>query len=339
MPIPNNIILGNNPHLSVLEGYGFNVTAGTGDDTIAASIGNVTVTGTTGTIHFIGAAEYSSRVVEANGRLVATSGTAGGYFQGGTAGGNVLVSQGDVGTTTQLVAVAAGDVLYGSKNGGTDSLLLGAGRETVVAGTGPTTVAGGSGQAAIFMGAGSGTVLGGTGSGDSVIGGAGTLSVTAQNGDAVFAGSGTTVVNGSLTGADSLVGGAGGLHVSGRGGNMLVVSGSGSNQIATGNGAALVFAQAGNTTLAGGAGSLQVELGRGQALVTEGAGSTTYDLVNGSAGGSATVAGFTAGKDHIDLFGYSQAQEHITSTGGNTVLAFDDGSKITLLGVAHYTGA
>ncbi len=310
---------------------GQTVVAGSGNDTIIASAGTVTVTGSSGKLTFFGGAGASS-VFGGTGSSLIFGGSGGGHFTGGTAGGNVLVSQGAAGGNTTLTGGGAGDQLFGSAKGN-DVLIAGAGRESVLGGGGPTTIEGGSAADVIFAGAGATQVDGGIGAGDTIVGGAGTLSVAANGGDAIFGGSGHLAVTGSGSGADSIVGGSGGLAVSGTGGNMLVVAGTGASSISTGTGASLIFEGSGSSTVAGGAGSMNVVLGHGKASVTDGAGPTAFEVIKGAASGTDMLSGFKVGTDAINLFGYSAADTHISVGGGNTLISLVDGTRITVVGV------
>jgi Ca2+-binding RTX toxin-like protein len=185
----------------------------------------------------------------------------------------------------------------------------------------------------IFTGIGSTSVNGGAGGYDTIVGGSGALSVTAQNGDAIFGNSGALNVTGSLKGADSVVGGSGALNLAGRGANLLVVGGTGSSNVNVGDGASLVFAGSGNVSLIGGSGSMQVVGGSGTATIIEGSGATTLQVVKGQAGGMETISGFRPGADTVELFGYQPAQQSVSAAQGSTTISLVDGTKITLLGV------
>ncbi len=175
---------------------------------------------------------------------------------------------------------------------------------------------------------------GGSGGRDTIVGGSGALAVTAQDSDAIFGGGGALTVAASLQGADSIVGGSGPLNVAGRGANMLVVAGTSSSYVSTGNGASLVFAGSGNLSLTGGAGSMQVVAGSGNATIAEGSGQTVLQVVDGAAGGTDVLSGFRASTDRIELFGYTAAQQSVTTAGGSTMIALADGTRISLPGVS-----
>ena len=68
-----------------------------------------------------------------------------GYFQGGSAGGNILLS-GTVAGATTLIGGGAGDQLFGYGVG--DQLIAGSGNETLIGGTGSPTLGGSANSAA-----------------------------------------------------------------------------------------------------------------------------------------------------------------------------------------------
>ena len=134
-------------------------------------------------------------------------------------------------------------------------------------------------------------------------------------------------------GADSIIGGSGSVAVTAQGANMIVVGGAGASSIAAGNGACEVFAGPGATTLQLGAGPATVIAGGGSASITEGNGAVLYDIVKGSAGGTDSIDGIRPGIDRLALFGYDGGVASFTTAGGNSVLSLDDGTRITLLGL------
>ncbi len=278
---------------------GATVQAGSGSDTILASAGSVTVDGGAGKLLFVGGSGASS-VVGGSGSATIFTGAGGGSFAGGSAGHNIFISQTASGGVT-LTGGGAGDEIFAS--------------------AGPTTF------------------NGGPGGNDVIVGDTGTLDVNAQEGDAVFGGAGSLSVSASASGADSIVGGAGALTVAGRGGNMLVVAGASTSNIAVGSGASLIFAGSGSSTITGGAGSLQAVLGSGTASFSEGSGPSVYDVIRGAAGGTDVLYGFKPSTDKIELFGYRSADQHITTSGGSTVLSLVDGTRITLVGVTDPGGS
>ena len=311
------------------------IQAGTGSDTISALAGAVTVTGSAGQLTFAGGA--ASSVADGNyGTITVFGGAGGGSYTGGSGGPNVLISQGAAGANTTLTGGHAGDRLFGSASGN-DTLVARQGRESILGGGGyHTNIVGGATDAAvIFTGGGYSSVTGGEHGGDTIVGGTGDVSVNAQKGDAVFGGAGTLAVGGSTAGADSIIGGSGHLLVAGRGGNMLVVASTTASNIAVGTGASLIFTGTGNSTITGGTGGMEVVLGHGSNTVYEAGGPTTYEVINGSAGGTAVLSGFNTKTDHIALYGYAPSAIHTSTIGGMTTLSLSDGTKIELPGVTN----
>ena len=314
---------------------GVTVLAGSGNDTITATAGQVTVVGSSGSLAFLGGTGASS-VSGGAGSSTIFGGAGGGYFDGGRGGYNVLISQGASGTNTSLTGGGAGDQIFGSAHGN-DVLTAGAGRDSILGGSGHTTIHGGTTGSVIFTGGGSSVVFGGTGGADTVVGGVGSLNVSAQSGDAIFGGTGALNVTGSASGsgADSIVGGAGALIVNGQGANMLVVAGTSTSNIQVGNGASLIFAGSGSNSVTGSSGSLQVVLGSGATTATEGSGSAVYDLVKGAAGGTDMINGFRPDTDQIQLYGYQPSEVTVTSSGGSSLISLSDGTKIHIVGVTN----
>ena len=311
---------------------GATVQAGSGADLVRAVGGRVTVTGSSGSLTFINGSAAST-VNGAAGSVTALGGAGGGYYGGGNAGANVLVSQGAAGANTTLTGAAAGDVLFGSASGN-NVLNLANGRETALGGGGNTTLNGGNAASVIFTGAGATTVNGAAAGGDTLVGGSGSLTVNAKHGEDIFGGSGALDVSGSTGGADVVIGGSGALGVTGHGGNMLVVAGSTTSNIDIGNGASLIYAGQALTTITGGTGSMQVLLGSGKATINEGAGGAVYDVVKGAAAGVDVLNGFKPGSDVIQLFGYQAADLRLSTGGASTLLSLGDGTQILLVGVA-----
>ena len=332
---PNPVTLGGGAQ-SYTAAAGETVQAGSGSDTVTARSGLVSVTGSSGALTFLGGSGPST-VVGGTGSATLFGGAGGGAYTGGSAGHNLLVSQGTGGANTTLTGAGAGDRLFGSASG-SDVLVAGAGAESILGGGGNTSITGGSAADVIFTAGGASTVQGGSAGGDTIVGGSGGLEVAARNGDAVFGG-GALSVTGSTQGADSIVGGAGALSVTGEGANMLVVAGSSQSTIRTGSGASLIYAGSGATSLTGGAGGMQVVLGAGKATVSEGSGAAVFEVVNGAAGGAAVLDGFRPGVDTIKLYGYSASDQHVTSSGGSTVLSLSDGTAIQLVGVGNAGGS
>lgn len=315
---------------------GDSVQAGSGSDTVTAASGRVTVTGAAGHLTFVGSGATGS-VSGAAGAVTVFAGGGGGHFTGGSGGHNILVSDAVAGSgNTTLTGAGYDNALFGSAEGG-DVLQAGSGRSVIIGGGGAESISGGGAPGSvIFTGSGHSTVTGGAGGHDTIVGGTGDLLVEAAHGEAVFGGSGALTVAGSATGAaDSIVGGGGTLNVTGAGGNMVVAGGSGAADVATGNGAALVFQGAGRMQLTTGGGPVQVVLSYADLAVREGGGAVVYDLVKGTAaGGNDSIAGFRAGTDRIELFGYKPGDITVQSSASQTVLHVSDGKQITLAGVA-----
>ncbi len=128
------------------------------------------------------------------------------------------------------------------------------------------------------------------------------LSTASTATDVITLGSGQATL--TTQGNDTILGGTGSSTISALGGSLSVTGGSGS----------MTFVQ--------GAASSNVSLGSGAALI---------DIVQGMAGGSLTLSGFTEGKDYIHLSGYAgtgiQSEQVIQ---GSTQLVLTDNTRIEL---------
>ncbi|WP_428390597.1 hypothetical protein [Lichenicoccus sp.] len=312
----------------VVARNGDTVSCGVGNATISALNGATLVHAGAGSLLFLGGS-VPSTVIGGSGSATIIGGAGGGVFAGGAAGHNVLAAGGG-GTT--LTGGGGGDALFGAA-GGTDVLVAGLGRESLIGGSAnATSIVGGLTAGAVIFTGGATTVTGGAAGGDTVVGGAGPLTMTLHS-DAVFAGSGAAKLTCGSAGADSIIGGSGSLAVTGKGANIILVGGVGASSIAAGNGACEVFAGPGAMTLQLGAGPATVIGGSGSTRITEGSGAVLYDIVKGAAGGTESIDGFRPGIDRLALFGYDNGVPSLTTAGGNNTLSLDDGTRITLLGV------
>ena len=283
---------------------GDTVQAGNGTDFVIAAQGQVTVTGATGTLVFIGGTT-ASNVAETSGTLIAYTGSGGGALQGGSAGHNLLVSGAAAGTNATLTGGGNGDLLVGSAHGN-DLFYPLQGRETVDTGGGTAQVVAGFAPDVINTGSGATSVTGGAGV-DTINGGSGFLQVL-TTGDRINAGSGTTSVIGAFGGStNTITGGAGALDVAAGNQGMLVT---------------------------GGAGALNFVFGAQSSTITEGTGNAMYQLIKGDDSLN-TINGFRPATDKIELSNYNPSDLHVTVGKGSTLLALSDGSKIDLVGVTN----
>ena len=140
--------------------------------------------------------------------------------------------------------------------------------------------------------------------------------ITTLGNDIVNAGSGTLAIiaNGASV---SVIGGSGQMSFVGSAGNDTIRGGTGA------------------TTLAGGADHLLFTAGGGSASIKAGSGHEAYTLVNGQAGGSLSITGFTSGLDTIHLQGYAGtglASQQVV--GSSLQLTLTDHTSLTLIGGA-----
>jgi Ca-dependent carbohydrate-binding module xylan-binding len=140
---------------------------------------------------------------------------------------------------------------------------------------------------------------------------------------------------GSITtlGNDTVDIGSGAVTVNASGPSVSVSGGSGAMTFIANAGAATITAGSGPSTVTGGSGALTFSEGSGATTVTAGTGQEIFNIVNGSAGGSLTVNGFTSGTDTIHLQGYQPTDitsEHVG--GGSTQIVLSDNTHILLAG-------
>ncbi len=258
------------------------------------------------------------------------------------------------GAATVVGSVGAG-VMPGSvlADFGTLSVSGGAGRVTVFGGDSRGTVFGGlAGHNVIVAGAQAdgytpgayrndpwtspqgvtveapGTVtIGGGGDGDLLV-------VTGRQDNVIAAAGGNETLTGSgASGSNVFFGGTGADLVVAGAGRDLVVANGGAMTVSGGSGLVSVLAGGGQDLVVGGAGGAYVEAGAGEAGVFTGGGAVLVAFVAGQSGGSVTVEGFRPGTDHLAARGYA-ATPVVSAAGGGTVVAFADGGRAVLPGVA-----
>ena len=148
----------------------------------------------------------------------------------------------------------------------------------------------------------------------------------------INAGGGNDTVTGSEVN-DFLVGGAGNDKLNGGPGNDTFLGGGGNDTLQGDDGA---------DSLDGGLGADQIDGGLGGDTIVGGAGD---DVLSGGGGkdvfwsapgfGDDRVLDFNKGLDSLDISAMTAAgfEAHLTRSGKDTVVSFDDGSSITLVGV------
>ena len=273
-----------------------------------------------------------------------------------------------LGTGAQTVVGSTGDTIFGG-NGGRDPQVIDltgtagksvAGPMTVVGGAGPLfvearnsdSITGGSGPLTVFGGT-SDTITGGPGPltvlgdmSDTITGGSGPLTVLGDMSDKITGGSGALTVLGGTS--DTITGGTGGLFIdavtksaisAGTGGTTVlggdndVVHDSGSGPLSVD-----IMSRSGIFPLTAGSGAETVDLGAGHGPTT-----LRDTSVWGGSGplATTTVTGFSTTHDIIasDTSVTSNGHFEGTSTvsGGNSILTFVDGSKMTLVGITDIT--
>ena len=170
-----------------------------------------------------------------------------------------------------------------------------------------------------------------TGSNSSIVGSSGDMVVTSS-------GANTTLIGGTAT-TNMTVSGAGSDAVAGPGPGTtnVTLTDTGGAQVATnplGNSGTLVatLSATGADTAVGGSGA---------STITGGGGDDVFGFVNGHAGGSEVIIGYTTADNFAFLgYGYSLAApptESYDTTGatGSDVITLTDGTTITLVGIDH----
>lgn len=281
-------------------------------------------------------------------------------------GGQALVLTGK--EDAKIVGHSGQELLIG--NAGADSINAAGGSGTIITGAGDNVIdmnksgeAGGAQK--IFTGKGSDTInmWGGSATVSAEHGGkvrvnvlAGDNTVTGNLHIKLHAGA-NLVTNGNDTisfgsGSDTVVEVGMATVTAGHGGRVTVSAGSGANSVAAGSGASTLLGGSGADTFKGGAGTSFMVGGSSANVFIGGEGHDTMVANLGAAsnlfafsshhdegGGTHTIDNFVTGQDHLELVGYTTANalHHAHVVGGNTVIDFSDGTKITLVGYSHLT--
>jgi Ca2+-binding RTX toxin-like protein len=178
----------------------------------------------------------------------------------------------------------------------------------VTQGTGTLVAAGGSGTCAIWAGTSGDNLLIATGARTTLVGGG--------SGDILFA---------STAGGNLLDAGKGNVTLQGgasRSGNTMVA----------GSGTALIGGGAGGDTIFGGSGQATVVLGSGSDLLA-------FSNGRGGANAEMTIYGFDLSRDRVVLMNFGShatpdALATARSSGGNTMITLQDGTRLNFLGVS-----
>ena len=294
---------------------------------------------------------------------------------GAHAGGLYFLSTGATNLATDAVGgitVVGGGSWNVALGDGDDTVQAQAGDDSINAGTGHNLIFLGTGASSVTA-AGADTIIGGSGAstirvtGLGAIGfaGAGALSFLADSGiDTVIGNAGRVIVQGGpgggvftggTQGNNFITAGAGAATILGAGaGDVLYAGGSAGDLVAGGAGSGTISAEAsiGNDTLFAGAGDTLLRGGFGLDILVAGAGNDTFQpgpgaeliaFINGRAGGTDLVQGFVPGFTKFLLAGYgatavADALGGATVSGGNTILALGDGTRVTIVGLGNLTG-
>jgi hypothetical protein len=251
-------------------------------------------------------------------------------------------------STQNLITLGSGDVVF---SGGADTFVGGTGADTIQA-TGsvlvftsaPLTFSGLGGQATLILGS-DGQVSGGLGA-VTVFGGNGTLNASggALGGNVLVAGSGNATLTGNAFGgkSDIFVGGSAGStdQYTSYGTLSAIFAGAATGNIVDYSSAQYVIGGAGADTINQYIGAEGIILGSGHMVLNQysQSGTNVLALFDGTAGGSLTVNGASAGSDIVYLGNYGAneiANAVSTAFHGttSTVFTFSDGSSITFAGL------
>src|SRR6185312_11667565 len=146
--------------------------------------------------------------------------------------------------------------------------------------------------------------------------------------DTIISGAGAVTVRAS--GAALVFGGSGGLTFIGGTDGSTVVAGSGNATVTAGSGADAIW---------GGKGADVLQAGSGNATLSGGAGGDLFGFTAGQAGGNDVIGDFLSGTDHVHLQGYggsavADALAGAVTANGNTTITLGDGTHIAFLNVA-----
>ncbi len=277
------------------------------------------------------------------------------------AGNQSLTYYGMPASGTVSIAVGDGNDLIALPHGTSYSVGLGNGNDTVYA-NGSGTVTGGSGDNLFFAdSAGGVNEINSYGSNDTIVAGAGSVSVnTGGANPLIFGGSGSLQYIGGAPGNPTIFGGAGTETLfGGSGQNITYFAGTD-----TVPGSDILAAGAGNETLNAGGASNGVALaagigtvdmigssgndvffgGSGVATMTGNGGADIFQFASanepgGQHGGTNIITDFTS-SDSFNTIGYgaNAAQDALaaaTLTGGNTMVKLSDNTTITFLKVTN----
>ena len=136
------------------------------------------------------------------------------------------------------------------------------------------------------------------------------------------------------TGDDELNGGTGDDDLDGGTGDDLLVGGDDQDALVGGNGDDELFGGNGDDELNGGAGDDILTGGAGEDILTGGSGDDTFIFGPGS--GDDTITDFDLDNDILSLTDGLMIEE-ITEEDANTLVTFDSGDTVTLLGVTGIT--
>jgi Ca2+-binding RTX toxin-like protein len=280
------------------------------------------------------------------------------------AGNQQITYNGAAGSDTAYIAAGDGNDLFNMPAGSNYVMGLGNGNDTVYA-DGSGSIAGGSGRNFFDIGGppGSNNVVSSNGDQDTIIAGAGNVSVNTTGTDpSVVGGTGNLVYLGSAAGDPTITGATGTGHETLFGGAGQDITYQDNPAGAASPGSAIFGAGAGNETLNAGGSSTGVQLaagvgsvdmigstgpdtfygGDGYATMTGNGGDNVFEfaMANGTlqGGGTNIITDFNVQNDDFILVGYGatgaqDALKGATVSGGNTFVKLSDGTSIEFVSV------
>jgi hypothetical protein len=299
---------------------------GGGNDTIITNNAACNITtaansgsGTTRSVVFLGPASGNSVTLSGTDILVAAGNSSSDSVT--AVGADTIFAQPsglmifNGGNAADVVVAAGGEVDMNGGTGNGSSLWCdnsnlaeyngGAGSAYIIGGSGSLIANGGLGAMTVYGGTGNTTVVGTVGPSEFVVG-EGKSSVTAADGNLVW-----------------LVGAANDSLIANGGSTIWGANSSGNSSFHAMSGDCLMSGGAGNDTFFGGA---------GVASILAGTGADAFSDVAGNAGGGMVIYDFNTAADQIVLQGYTAYTSALA--GGSEVLSLNDGSTITLDGIA-----
>jgi subtilisin-like proprotein convertase family protein len=319
--LPGTTYVNLNGGAGMIDGVAVTVVAGLRNANASGSTGSVTLYGVTGGGSTLTGGDGTT-AVWGGGRDIINGGLGSTTINTGTGSSKITLSAAASGESAAITS-AGGDTIWagagsayvqasGAKG---DSVYAQGARLTFINGSAASKVLAGTGTVTVSAGVGGGTYYAGTGGGSTLTAGNGAVTFYgAANGDTLTA---------AGAGSDTLTAGAGTETLNG-----------GSN-----TGTVTMTGGTGADTMTAGLGHSVFMTGNGNEAITAGGLSSLIDVRAGS-GGLETVSGFRASIDGLHLVGYGSSEQasaiatQASDGRGGSLLAFSDGTRVDLMGIA-----